>query len=59
MRSRASVCPAVIKTRHLGYDGKGQAIILAPVTIPAASGPHSARSAVLEAFVTARDARSP
>ncbi|MFQ3547090.1 MAG: 5-(carboxyamino)imidazole ribonucleotide synthase [Termitinemataceae bacterium] len=44
-------CPAVLKTRTLGYDGKGQAVISRPDDAPSAWERIQGRSAILEAFV--------
>ena len=43
--------PAILKTRRLGYDGKGQARIMVPGDVPAAWDALGGQSAVLEAFV--------
>jgi 5-(carboxyamino)imidazole ribonucleotide synthase len=44
-------CPAVLKTRRLGYDGKGQAVIAARGDADAAWVRLGGRPLVLEAFV--------
>lgn len=44
--------PAILKTARLGYDGKGQARILAPEDAPAALAAMQGAPAVLEGFVT-------
>ena len=44
--------PAILKTRRLGYDGKGQARIAAPEDAPAAFAAMDGASAILEGFVT-------
>jgi 5-(carboxyamino)imidazole ribonucleotide synthase len=46
--------PAVLKTRRMGYDGKGQAKITEPQDAEAAWQAIGARSAILEAFVPFR-----
>jgi 5-(carboxyamino)imidazole ribonucleotide synthase len=43
--------PAVLKTRRLGYDGKGQQILRAPADVGPAWGALGGRPLVLEAFV--------
>lgn len=43
--------PAILKTRRLGYDGKGQARILRPEDAPAALAAMAGAPAVLEGFV--------
>ncbi len=43
--------PAVLKTRRMGYDGKGQARIDAPTEAAAAWAAISEQPAILEAFV--------
>jgi 5-(carboxyamino)imidazole ribonucleotide synthase len=45
-------CPAVLKTRRFGYDGKGQARIHAPADAEAAWAAIGGQPAILEAFVT-------
>lgn len=45
-------CPAVLKTRRFGYDGKGQARIHAPADAALAWAAIGGQSAILEAFVT-------
>ena len=47
-------CPAVLKTRRLGYDGKGQAILQAPEDGPAAWKAIGGAPAILESFVAFR-----
>jgi 5-(carboxyamino)imidazole ribonucleotide synthase len=44
--------PAILKTRRLGYDGKGQARIMAPQDAPAAFAAIAGAPSVLEGFVT-------
>jgi 5-(carboxyamino)imidazole ribonucleotide synthase len=44
--------PAILKTRRLGYDGKGQARIAAPEGAPAAFAAMVGAPAILEGFVT-------
>ena len=44
-------CPAILKTTRLGYDGKGQARIMAPDDAPAALAAMNGAPAVLEGFV--------
>lgn len=43
--------PALLKTRRLGYDGKGQAKIAAPADLARAYGEIGAVPALLEAFI--------
>ncbi|WP_028031774.1 5-(carboxyamino)imidazole ribonucleotide synthase [Gemmobacter nectariphilus] len=43
--------PAILKTTRLGYDGKGQARIMAPEDAPAALAAMNGAPAVLEGFV--------
>lgn len=43
--------PAVIKTRRMGYDGKGQAVVRTPAEIEAAWARLSGRPLIVEAFV--------
>ncbi len=43
--------PAILKTTRLGYDGKGQARIMAPGDAPAALAAMQGAAAVLEGFV--------
>jgi 5-(carboxyamino)imidazole ribonucleotide synthase len=43
--------PAILKTRRLGYDGKGQARIMTPAEAPAALDAMQGLPAVLEGFV--------
>ncbi len=43
--------PAILKTTRLGYDGKGQARIMAPAEAPAALAAMEGAAAVLEGFV--------
>jgi len=44
-------CPAILKTRRLGYDGKGQARIDSPAKAPAALESLSGAPAILEGFI--------
>ncbi|HEY7142507.1 MAG TPA: 5-(carboxyamino)imidazole ribonucleotide synthase [Methylomirabilota bacterium] len=44
-------CPAILKTRRLGYDGKGQQIIEAPGGVERAWGRLGGAPLVLEGFV--------
>jgi 5-(carboxyamino)imidazole ribonucleotide synthase len=44
--------PAVLKTRSLGYDGKGQAVIRSPRDIEVAWARLGGRPLILEAFVS-------
>lgn len=43
--------PAVLKTRRLGYDGKGQAVLRQPEDLDAAWGKLGGQPLILEAFV--------
>ncbi len=43
--------PAILKTTRLGYDGKGQARIMAPGDAPAAFDAMKGAAAVLEGFI--------
>jgi 5-(carboxyamino)imidazole ribonucleotide synthase len=43
--------PSILKTRRLGYDGKGQARIMAADDAPAALAEMSAQPAILEGFI--------
>lgn len=43
--------PAILKTTRLGYDGKGQARIMAPQDAPAALAAMQGAEAVLEGFI--------
>ena len=43
--------PAILKTRRLGYDGKGQARIMAPSEAAAAMEAMAGQPAILEGFV--------
>jgi len=43
--------PAILKTRRLGYDGKGQARIMAPAQAETALAEMSGQDAILEGFV--------
>ncbi len=45
-------CPAILKTRRLGYDGKGQVLVSAPEDAAAALAQMSGAPAILEGFVT-------
>lgn len=44
--------PAVLKTRHFGYDGKGQTVIDGPEKLDEAWAAFSDRPLILEAFVS-------
>ena len=44
-------CPAVLKTRRLGYDGKGQHVIRAPADVAGAWAQLGVAPLVLEGFV--------
>jgi 5-(carboxyamino)imidazole ribonucleotide synthase len=44
-------CPAVLKTTRMGYDGKGQAKIMAPADAASALAAMNGQQAILEAFV--------
>lgn len=44
--------PAILKTRRLGYDGKGQARIMDPSQAEAAFADMAGQDAILEGFVT-------
>jgi 5-(carboxyamino)imidazole ribonucleotide synthase len=44
-------CPAILKTRRLGYDGKGQARIMSPADADAAWQDMAGAAAVLEGFI--------
>jgi 5-(carboxyamino)imidazole ribonucleotide synthase len=43
--------PAVLKTRRLGYDGKGQAVLRSPLDVPDAWRAVGGAPSILEAFV--------
>ncbi|MEY8118312.1 5-(carboxyamino)imidazole ribonucleotide synthase [Falsihalocynthiibacter sp. BN13B15] len=43
--------PAILKTRRFGYDGKGQARIMAPVDAPSAFADMAGAPSVLEGFI--------
>ncbi len=43
--------PAILKTRRLGYDGKGQAIIRTPADLPAAWAQMHEQPAILEQMI--------
>jgi len=43
--------PAILKTRRLGYDGKGQARIMEPAQADAAQADMAGHDAILEGFV--------
>ncbi|MBC7147627.1 MAG: 5-(carboxyamino)imidazole ribonucleotide synthase [Thioclava marina] len=45
-------CPAILKTRRFGYDGKGQVVINAPEEAEAALADMKGAPAILEGFVT-------
>jgi len=55
MAARSVGLPAVLKTRRLGYDGKGQAVLRSPDDIDAAwaelSGGRDTAALILEGFV--------
>lgn len=44
--------PAILKSRRLGYDGKGQTRIMAPTQAAAALGAMAGQAAILEGFVS-------
>jgi len=44
-------CPAILKTRRLGYDGKGQARLSSPAEADAALAAMAGAPAILEGFV--------
>jgi len=44
-------CPAILKTRRFGYDGKGQARLMRPKDAPAALAAMAGAPAILEGFV--------
>jgi 5-(carboxyamino)imidazole ribonucleotide synthase len=44
--------PAILKTRRFGYDGKGQAKILAPADVAKAFAEMRGQPTILESFVT-------
>jgi 5-(carboxyamino)imidazole ribonucleotide synthase len=46
--------PAVVKTRRLGYDGKGQALIREPGDVPGAWAAVGGAPSIVEAFVDFR-----
>lgn len=48
---RALGLPAVLKTRRLGYDGKGQRVLRSPSDVPGAFEAIGAVPAILEGFV--------
>lgn len=43
--------PAVLKTRRLGYDGKGQVVLKQPEDVPAAWAAVAGAASILEGFV--------
>jgi 5-(carboxyamino)imidazole ribonucleotide synthase len=43
--------PAILKTRRLGYDGKGQAVIRTPADLPAAWAQMHEQPAILERMI--------
>jgi 5-(carboxyamino)imidazole ribonucleotide synthase len=43
--------PAVLKTRRLGYDGKGQVVLKRPEDVPAAWAAVAGAASILEGFV--------
>jgi 5-(carboxyamino)imidazole ribonucleotide synthase len=43
--------PAILKTRRLGYDGKGQAVIRTPADLPAAWAQMHEQPAILEQMI--------
>ena len=45
-------CPAILKTRRMGYDGKGQARLHGPADAAAAWDAIGGQPAILEGFVT-------
>ncbi len=44
--------PAILKTRQMGYDGKGQARIMSPADADAALADMAGAPAILEGFIT-------
>ena len=46
--------PAILKTRRLGYDGKGQRVVASPADAEAARVALGGRDLILEAFVPFR-----
>ncbi len=51
-RALASIgCPAVLKTRRFGYDGRGQALVRTPGEAQAAWAAIKGKPAILEGFV--------
>ena len=51
MAVRITGLPAVLKTRRMGYDGKGQAVLRKPEDLDAAWAQLGAQPLILEAFV--------
>jgi 5-(carboxyamino)imidazole ribonucleotide synthase len=51
MAVRSIGLPAVLKTRRMGYDGKGQAVLRDPVDLDAAWARLGGQPLILEAFV--------
>lgn len=45
-------CPAVLKTRRMGYDGKGQAVLRRAEEIPSAWQTVNGSALILEQFIT-------
>lgn len=45
-------CPAILKTRRMGYDGKGQVRLASAAEAPAALAAMAGAPAILEGFVT-------
>tara|TARA_R110002051_G_scaffold91647_1_gene161366 strand:+ start:27744 stop:28802 length:1059 start_codon:yes stop_codon:yes gene_type:complete len=44
--------PAILKTRQMGYDGKGQSRIMSPADAPAALADMAGSPAILEGFIS-------
>jgi 5-(carboxyamino)imidazole ribonucleotide synthase len=44
-------CPAVLKTRRMGYDGKGQAVLRRPEDVPSAWQTVGGSALILEQFI--------
>jgi len=49
---RAIGCPAILKTRRFGYDGKGQARLASPADADAAWAAINGQTSVLEGFIS-------